>query len=127
MPHVQVRVFQDAQRRVPLKEWLDALELQEPAAHRKCLQRILWLGQFGSELRRPHAEYLRDDIYELRAPLNGIQWRMLYFFVGRSAAVVSHGLKKYRRVPGKEIELAIRTRQLVLLDFDRYTAEWPLD
>jgi phage-related protein len=58
----------------------------------------------GHELRRPEADYLRDDIYELRASHQGVHCRMLYFFHGTAAIIVSHGLIKEREVPPREIE-----------------------
>jgi hypothetical protein len=62
----------------------------------KCLARLLRLEELGHELRRPEGDYLRDDIYELRASLHGVHYRMLYFFHGTTAAIVSHGLIKER-------------------------------
>lgn len=38
---------------------------------------------------------------------NGINYRMLYFFHGKIAAVVSHGILKEDKVPSKEIDKAI--------------------
>jgi hypothetical protein len=35
---------------------------------------------------------------------------MLYFFHGREAVVVSHGLEKERAVPAKEIDLAVKRK-----------------
>lgn len=67
--------------------------------------------ELGHELRRPVADYLRDDIYELRVGFQGIHYRMLYFFHGRTAAVVSHGLIKEREVPPKEIDKAIERKK----------------
>jgi phage-related protein len=54
---------------------------------------------------------LRDGIYELRVSLQGLQYRMLYFFHGTIAAVVSHRLIKERVVPPKEIERAIERKK----------------
>ena len=89
---------------MPLVEWL--AELSEKA-QLKCRARIKRLAEFGHELRRPEADYLRDGIYELRVALQGVNYRMLYFFHGQLAAVVSHGLVKQRVVPPKEIDAAI--------------------
>ena len=65
----------------------------------------------GNDLRRPEADYLRDDIYELRASCQGVHYRMLYFFHGRAAVVVSHGIAKEQRVPPPEIDLAVKRRR----------------
>ncbi len=50
---------------------------------------------------------MRDKIYELRIGFQGINYRMLYFFHGNVAAVVSHGIVKEDKVPPKEIDKAI--------------------
>jgi hypothetical protein len=89
---------------VPLLVWLDALPEK---IHLKCLARIERLKQEGHALRRPEADFLRDKIYELRIGFQGSNYRMLYFFHGNVAAVVSHGIVKEDKVPPKEIDKAI--------------------
>lgn len=93
---------------VPLLEWLDELPRK---ARAKCIARLERLAELGHELRRPEADLLRDGIYELRVGFQGINYRMLYFFYGRTAAVVSHGLRKERVVPPKEINLAVKRKR----------------
>lgn len=61
----------------------------------------------GHELRRPEADFLRDGIYELRASLRRVHYRILYFFHRSTAAVVSHGVVKEQIVPPKEIDRAV--------------------
>jgi phage-related protein len=65
----------------------------------------------GHELRRPEADFLRDGIYELRATLQSVNYRVLYFFHGREAVILSHGLVKERAVPPLEIERAIMRKR----------------
>ena len=48
---------------------------------------------------------------ELRVGLQHVNYRMLYFFHGRTAAVISHGLVKEAEVPPKEIERAIERKR----------------
>ena len=63
-------------------------------------------------LRRPEADYLRDGIYELRVKVQGVNYRMLYFFHGRVAIVLSHGIvKQEAAVPLTEIE-RVKPRKL---------------
>ena len=69
-------MFREAAGTVPLQEWLDDLEATELKAYRKCLAFIDELIDSGNAMRRPHADYLRDGIYELRPTLNGIQYRI---------------------------------------------------
>ena len=97
MPAVEVIFYQDAQGKTPpLMEWLDTLS---PKARVKCLVRLKRLEDLGHELRRPEADFLRDGIHELRASYQGVHYRMLYFFHGGKAVVVTHGLAKEREVP----------------------------
>lgn len=49
----------------------------------------------------------RDGIYELRATVGNMQYRMLYFFHEQSRVVISHGFRKERQVPDREIEKAL--------------------
>ncbi len=108
MPEIQVIFYQEADGIVPVLAWLDGLV---PRARAKCIVKIERLKELGHELRRPEADYLRDDIYELRISYQGQQYRILYFFHESMAAVVSHGLIKERQVPPREIELAIRRKK----------------
>ncbi|MBI4459731.1 MAG: type II toxin-antitoxin system RelE/ParE family toxin [Acidobacteria bacterium] len=104
MPLTQIVFFREASGGVPLLDWLDGLP---DKARLKCLARLQRLETLGHELRRPEADYLRDDIYELRASFQGVHYRMLYFFFKTQAIVVSHGLKKEGEVPAAEINRAI--------------------
>ncbi len=103
---------------VPLLSWFGGLPMKVQA---KCTERIDRLGDLGHELRRPEADFLRDGIHEIRASYQGVHYRMLYFFAGKAAVVVSHGLTKQRQVPPREIDRALERRQLVEADFERFT------
>ena len=106
MPKTEVVLFAEADNRCPLVEWLDSLP---PKAQLRCIVKIERLSEMGHELRRPEADYLDDKIYELRVALQGVQYRMLYFF-HENKAVITHGLEKEKRVPPKEIALAVSRR-----------------
>ncbi len=105
MPAIDLILFKENDGSVPLLDWLDGLTQK---ARVKCLARLERLEEFAHELRRPVADYLGEDIYELRAKHQGVNYRMLYFFHGTTAVVVSHGLSKPEaRVPKREIERAV--------------------
>lgn len=108
MPKTRVVFYREADGSVPILDWLDSLP---PKALDKCTVRIERLQALGHELRRPEADFLRDGIYELRVGLQHLNYRMLYFFHGRTAAVVSHGLVKEAQVPPREIERAIERKR----------------
>jgi phage-related protein len=77
----------------------------------KLQARIERLEEMGHELRRPECDLLRDDIYELRARLGSTNYRLLYFFHGRGAAILAHGLTKEAEVPDTEIERALERKR----------------
>ena len=105
MPETTVVIFAEEDGSCPLMEWMDTLP---PKAQDECIVKIERLGEMGHELRRPEADFLRDKIYELRTALQGIQYRMLYFFHD-NRGVISHGLiKPGKMVPPKEIDLAAK-------------------
>ena len=122
MPPTRVVFFRDEDGSVPILDWLDEIPGK---AQIKCLARLKRLEQLGHELRRPEADLLRDGIYELRVGLQGINYRILYFFHGNMAAVVSHGLTKERRVPPREIDEAVERKQLFEANPKRHTFEPP--
>jgi len=104
MPKTKVVFYKEDDGSVPMLEWLDSLP---PKPLDKCTVRIERLEEMGHELRRPEADFLRDGIYELRVGFQHLNFRMLYFFHGRTVAVISHGLVKENQVPPKEIERAM--------------------
>ena len=120
MPETRLVFFREDDGTVPLLDWLDGLS---PRAKAKCLVKLTRLKKLGYELRRPEADYLRDGIYELRIGLAGINYRMLYFFHGTIAAVLSHGLVKERAVPAKEIDAAVERSRRFERDPKRHTCE----
>jgi len=117
LPPTVVVFYQEEDGAVPLLEWLDRLHAK---AQVKCLARLKRLEDLGHELRRPEADYLRDGIHELRASLGGVHYRILYFFHGNIAAVVSHGITKEQRVPPREIERAIERKNRFTTNPTRY-------
>lgn len=93
MPRTRVVFYREEDRSVPVLDWFASLPVKAQA---KCLERIQYLEGVGHEARRPHADYLRDGIYELRAKLGTVNYRILYFFHGTMAAVLAHGAREGR-------------------------------
>jgi len=125
LPRIEVVFFREKDGSVPLVDWLAALP---SVARAKCRVRLDRLEELGHELRRPEADYLRDGIYELRTKDAGVNYRMLYFFYERTAAVVSHGvIKQQAEVPPKDIDRAAQRKKLFESDPRRYTFIPPED
>ncbi len=119
MPQTEVVIFADEDGSSPLLAWMDGLQAK---AQNKCMVRIERLAELGHELRRPEADYLRDDIYELRVRHGNVQHRVLYFF-HEGRAVLSHGCTKEDVVPPVEIDRAIANRTRFVQKPERHTYE----
>ena len=101
MPKTRVALYREEDGTCPFVEWFDNLPSK---VQDKCYLRLERLREMGHELGRPEGDFLRDGIYELRVSLGSVRHRILCFFHGAMAAVVSHGLVKERVVPLKEID-----------------------
>jgi phage-related protein len=104
MPRARIVYYAEDNGDVPILGWLSGLQAK---VRSKCIAYLTRLEAEGHDLRRPVADYLRDGIYELRPTFGGIHYRILYFFHGHEAIVVSHGLTKEQKVPPAEINRAI--------------------
>jgi phage-related protein len=118
MSQIQVVMYREVDGSVPALDWF--ADLPEKAQD-KCRVRLERLAALGHELRRPEADYLRDDIYELRVRFQTANYRMLYFFHGRATAVLSHGVVKEDRVPPNEIDRAADRKRQFDRDPSRHT------
>jgi phage-related protein len=120
MPPTRVVIYCEQEDPVSFLDWMDSLPVK---AQDKCRVRLERLGELGHELRRPEADYLRDGVYELRASLQGVNYRVLYFFHGKAMAVLSHGLTIERAVPPKKIDRAVERKKKFESDPKRHTLE----
>ncbi len=128
MPRTDVVFYRDDDEKqtVLVLRWMKTLPAK---VQDKCQAYLGQLEDFGHELRRPVADYLRDGIHELRPSYQGVHYRMLYFFPKREKStvaeprvvVVSHGFAKEGVVPDGEIERAIALKRAFELDPERHT------
>jgi len=90
---------------------LDYIRAQSKRHRAKIGRALQYLEDTGHMARRPQVEYLGDQIYELRVPIEQHQHRLLYFFHGRSLIVITSGLlKNVGKVPQSEIDRARKYR-----------------
>lgn len=80
--------------------------------HRTQIGRALdLLEKSGHLARRPLVDYVGNDLYELRAPIERHQHRLLYFFHERTIIVVTSGfMKNMDKIPETELARARRRR-----------------
>jgi len=106
MPSTEVYFYKEDDGRVPVLEWILALREKNERAAKKCFGLVKLLKDFGSELRRPRSDFLRDGVYELRTEVGNVNYRILYGFVGKDVAILACGLTKERKTPELEIDRA---------------------
>ena len=111
MPQTRLLFFRDANGAAPVWEWLRDLRTRNPKAYAKCVVRVRRLVELGHELRRPEADLLREGIYELRARLGTVNYRILYFFHGRNVAVLAHAMTKENEIPAVEFNRAVERKR----------------
>ena len=69
---------------------------------------------------------MREGIYELRIRLQRVNYRMMYFYHGKTAAVISHGILKEKEVPPREIDTEeFKRKQAFISDPERHTYAEP--
>lgn len=123
MPRTHVAFYQEADGEAPVVDWLRELLKTNQKAWANCRARIELLAQFGHELRRPAADYLREGIYESRAKQGRVQYRLLYFFHGRQVAILAHSLTKQDKIPEVDIERALTRKKLFEANPKEHTYE----
>src|SRR6267154_2665150 len=123
MPKTLVIFFRERDGKTPVVAWLADLMKTNAKAWANCRAKIEMLAQFGHELRRPAADFLRDGIHELRAKQGHVQYRILYFFHGRNVAILAHGLTKEDEVPDVDIDRAIARKKLFEISPKEHTYE----
>src|SRR5271165_877643 len=111
MPQTTVVFFQPAGGLPLVWAWLKELRRTNERAFAKCVVRMRRLAEMGHELRRPEADLLRDGIYELRARLGTVNYRILYFFHGRNVAVLACAMTKENEIPPVEINRAAERKR----------------
>ena len=117
MPPARVLIYMETDKTVPLLAWLDS---QPAKVQHKVLARVERLSEVGHEMRRPEGDYLEDGIYELRIRYRRENYRVLYFF-HEGRAVLLHGVKKEKRIPGRALDLARRQLERFKIDPDLHT------
>jgi phage-related protein len=116
MPRTDSVFYQETEGDVPVLDWLKQLRRSDRQAYAKCIAAIEHLAEFGHELRRPLADFLRDGIHELRVRKGRVNYRLLYFFHERYLAVLVHAITKEDQVPDADIDRAVRRRKAFALN-----------
>lgn len=96
--------YRDPRGRMPVEEYLDALQIRDRA---RVLREIELLEEYGPFLRMPHARHLHGKLWELRIDTRPSSYRVLYAAVVERKFVLLHIFaKKSEKTPASEIEIA---------------------
>ena len=93
--------YQTNAGRKPVKEFIDSLH---DRTQQKYFEVVGLLEDYGKSLPKPHADFLMDEIYELR--FVGIEGRVriLYFFYHGNKIIFTNGfVKKQQKAPKKGV------------------------
>jgi len=90
----------------PVKQFIDSLDIKMRA---KALGGIDILAAFGNTLREPYSKAMGKGLFELRIKFASDITRIFYFFYVNNKIVLTNGfVKKTRKTPPNEIELALK-------------------
>lgn len=116
MPKSKIIFFKDDKNRVPVWDWINHLHDNDSNAYATFILRFGLLAERGFELRRPYADYVDKGLYELRITKRTAQYRILYFFHGKNVIVLAHAFSKTKRIPKRDLEIAVKRKELYETD-----------
>jgi phage-related protein len=104
---IPVRFYQTAAGAEPVTEWLRQMEKEDRRAIGLDLMRV----QFGWPVGMPLMRSLKNGLWEVRSTLPSQRIARLIVCFHQNKIVVLHGfIKKTRRTPVEDIELAARRK-----------------
>ncbi len=96
----------------PVKEWIKSLA---PKAKDKIAKKLDLLCDLGLNIPFPHIRFLDGKLYELRIEESKNTYRIIYFaHTGKKFILLNGFVKKSKKTPEKEIELAKKRMREVL-------------
>ena len=105
----EVEFYSLADGTKPVGQFIKSIEDDKLRA--KVIRSIKLLETFGSVLRMPESKHIENGIYELRTIQSNNIVRCLYFFYTGKKIIITNGwIKKTKKTPPEEIELA-KTRR----------------
>lgn len=101
-----VEFYIDARGECPVAAFLEQLP---PRARDHVVHHISLLQERGPTLGMPYVRHLQGKLWELRVRTRGAAYRLLYFFyTGRRIVLLHAFVKKTKKTPSREIDIAMR-------------------
>jgi phage-related protein len=101
--------YRSSNGKCPVEDFLDTLS-------DKHAQKVTWVLRLVSRFDKVPEQYFKklsgiDNIWEIRAQIGGMSYRLLGFFDGSILIVLTNAFaKKEQKTPRQEIDLAIQRR-----------------
>ncbi|MCB0073790.1 MAG: type II toxin-antitoxin system RelE/ParE family toxin [Caldilineaceae bacterium] len=109
LPTLRVLFFRTQSGREPVRDWLLELNKQD----RKIIGEDIKLVQFRWPLGMPLVRKLEPDLWEVRCHLTDGRIARVFFTVRGAQMALLHGVvKKSRKTPRQDIELARQRRDV---------------
>ncbi|MBO4537496.1 MAG: type II toxin-antitoxin system RelE/ParE family toxin [Erysipelotrichaceae bacterium] len=107
-----IECYQEIDGTCPVEEFMRRLDKKTKAKIEMIMD---LLEEYGNGVGEPYSKYLKDGIFKIRASYNSNAVRILYFFYYGKRIIMTNGfVKKTRKTPPKEIEVAKMRRQRFL-------------
>jgi phage-related protein len=102
----EVEFYELSDGEKPIKKFLDSLDAKMRS---KAVSSLTILAEFGNTLREPYSKAMGNGLFELRIKFAGDITRIFYFFCVDNRIIITSGfVKKTRKTPTSEIELALK-------------------
>jgi phage-related protein len=108
-PILEVRFFQTAAGKEPVRDWLKALLKED----RQSIGEDIKTAQFGWPLGMPLVRKLEKNLWEVRTPITDGIARVIFTVIGNQMVLLHSFIKKSQKTPKNELELARKRLKLV--------------
>jgi phage-related protein len=106
---LEVRFYRSPNGSEPVRDWLRS----SPDGHKKIIGEDLKTVQFGWPLGMPLVRKLEAGLWEVRSHVPGGIARVLFTVVGEIMVLLHGFIKKSRKTPKEDIELARKRKKEV--------------
>jgi phage-related protein len=108
-PILEVRFFQTAAGKEPVREWLKELVKED----RQSIGEDIKTAQFGWPLGMPLVRKLEKNLWEVRTPITDGIARVIFTVIGNQMVLLHGFIKKSQKTPKNELETARKRLKLV--------------
>ncbi len=109
---MKIRFYQNNNKRIPVKEFMDSLEVNDKAKVLACLKNV---EELGFICPRVQFRQIKNSLWEIKIKSANTGFRIFYVAIKNETLVLLHAYqKKSQKAPTKEIEIAIKRMKEVL-------------